>query len=53
VGVGVGDEGVGVGLGWGQVQLESATPAIPESDAARKVRRGIPPDAARESMCSG
>jgi hypothetical protein len=51
VGVGVGDAvAVNVGLGCGHVQLESATPAIPESDAARKVRRAIPPDAARESM---
>ncbi len=36
--------------GGGHVQLASATPAIPESDAARKVRRAMPPDAARESM---
>ena len=51
VGVGVGDAvGFGVGLGCGHVQLESATVAIPVSDAARKVRRAMPPDAARESM---
>ena len=57
VGMGVGvrlavGEGVGedVGLGSGHVQLESVTAAIPESDATRKVRRAMPPDAARESM---
>ena len=55
-GVGVGRRasrsasGVGRRLGRGHVQLESATAAIPESDAARKVRRAMPPDAARESM---
>jgi hypothetical protein len=32
------------------MQLDSVTAAIPESDAARKVRRAMPPDAARESM---
>ena len=43
---------LGVGDGWasGHVQLDSVTAAIPESDAARKVRRAMPPDAARESM---
>ena len=54
VGVGVGVAlvgcGVRVGSGCGQVQLDSVTAAIPESDAARKVRRAMPPDAARESM---
>ena len=53
VGVGVGlavGVGDGLGSGGGHVQLASATPAIPESDAARKVRRAMPPDAARESM---
>jgi hypothetical protein len=52
VGDAVGD-GVGVGLGCGDVQLASATAAMPVSDAVRKVRRAMPPDAARESMDSG
>jgi hypothetical protein len=55
VGVGVGDGvglavGVVVGFGRPQVQLVRATAAIPESEAARKVRRAMPPDPARDSI---
>jgi hypothetical protein len=45
--------GGGVGLGSGQVQLASARVANPESEAAMKVRRPMPPGAPRESMDSG
>ena len=55
VGVGVGaglavGDGARVGLGCGEMQLDKVTAAIPESDAARKVRRSMPPGVARESM---
>jgi hypothetical protein len=47
---GVGDEDVGLGRGSVGKQLERVTAAMPESEAARKVRRAIPPGAPRESM---
>jgi hypothetical protein len=53
-GVGVGVAvGEGVGVGCGPVQLARTTVAMPEREAARKVRRGMPPGVARESMDSG
>ena len=49
VGVVVSDGG-GDGVGCGPVQLASTTLAMPDTEAARKVRRAMPPGAARESM---